>query len=99
MARDSGYRRIRRLTGLAECNEVKMPKLSRIFLVLAVLSLLLARSSYSQNSNISSLTAISPAADSVPVSIFSIGRRTGVVTICTMDPTNADRYAQQSNRI
>ncbi|HLK04880.1 MAG TPA: hypothetical protein VKT53_10615 [Candidatus Acidoferrum sp.] len=52
-----------------------------------------------QSANISSLTAISPSNSSTPVPIFSIGRIANVVTVSTTDPTNTDRYAEQSNRI
>lgn len=54
---------------------------------------------YGQSASISSLTAISPASSSTPVPIFAISRKSNVVTVSTTDPTNTDRYAEQSNRI
>src|SRR5215510_14751349 len=54
---------------------------------------------FSQSANISSLTAISPSNSSTPVPIFAISRTSNVVTVSTIDPTNTDRYAEQSNRI
>jgi len=54
---------------------------------------------FSQSANISSLTAISPPASPIQVPIFAVGRKSNVVTVSTNDPTNTDRYAEQSNRI
>jgi len=56
-------------------------------------------SSFGQRPNISSLTAISPPSSSTPVPIFAISRKSNVVTVSTNDPTNIDRYAEQSNRV
>ena len=59
----------------------------------------LAPLGFPQGASISSLTAISPPNTSTPVPIFAIGRTANVVTVSTTDPTNTDRYAEQSNRI
>jgi len=70
---------------------------SGIFLLL--MCGLLAPIGFGQGASISSLTAISPPSSSNPVPIFSISRRANVVTVSTADPTNMDRYAEQSNRV
>jgi len=67
--------------------------------LLVFLNAMCAHFAFAQSPNISSLTAISPPAASVPVPIFSISRKSNVVTVSTTDPTNTDRYAEQSNRV
>jgi len=67
--------------------------------LLVFLCAVLAPLGAAQRPQISSLTAISPANSSNPVPIFSISRKSNVVTVSTTDPTNTDRYAEQSNRV
>src|SRR5215475_15687863 len=76
-----------------------MQRVTRSSLLILALSLPFAPLSAGQSPNISSLTAISPPNTSTPVPIFAISRTSNVVTVSTTDPTNLDRYAQQSNRI
>src|SRR5262249_13810266 len=76
-----------------------MQRLTRSSLLILGLFVLLAPLSAGQSANISSLTAVSPANSSTPVPIFAISRTANVVTVSTTDPSNADRYAEQSNRI
>jgi len=74
-----------------------MPKSCKLLFFLLCFALVSSPAARGQSPNISSLTAISPSASSVPVPIFSISRKAGIVTVSTADPTNLDRYAQQSN--
>lgn len=76
-----------------------MRRLFQLSLGVTCLCVMFAPLGLAQSPSISSLTAISPSNSSTPVPIFSIGRTANVVTVSTTDPTNADRYAEQSNRI
>src|SRR5215475_12255638 len=67
------------------------------FLLLTCLAL--APLGFPQSASISSLTAISTPNSSTPVPIFAISRVSNIVTVSTTDPTNTDRYAEESNRI
>jgi hypothetical protein len=64
-----------------------------------ILLLLAAPSAFGQSASISSLTAISTPNNANPVPIFAIGRTANVVTVSTIDPSNPDQYAQQSNQV
>lgn len=58
-----------------------------------------APASMAQSASISSLTAVPPPQQYVPVPIYAISRTSNVVTISTVDPANPDQFAQQSNQV
>jgi hypothetical protein len=60
---------------------------------------LIAPTAWGQSASISSLTAISTPGSPAGVPIFAINRASNVVTVSTSDPTDADRYAQETNRV
>jgi hypothetical protein len=76
-----------------------MIRLPRCHALLFAAVFLIARAASAQSGSFSSLTAISTPGNPAAVPIFSMSRASNVVTVSTSDPTNLDRYAQQSNRV